>query len=82
MRMTSKSVVRLARDALTAGQVAQAQYGNRDSRRDDTLPQLSALLVQRQFRRTDYRTSWPLPRSGRNCGTPLVPYCPDRALLQ
>jgi hypothetical protein len=51
----SKSAVRVAREALAAGQAALPEYGSRYSRRDYTQPQLFALLVLRQFLRTDYR---------------------------
>lgn len=51
----TKSALRVARDALTAGEGALAPYGSRYSRRDYTQPQLFALLVLRQFLRTDYR---------------------------
>ena len=55
MRRMSKSAVRVAREALTAGRVALPAYGSRFSRRDYTQAQLFALLVLRQFLRTDYR---------------------------
>jgi hypothetical protein len=51
----SKSAVRVAREALAAGRSALPEYGSRYSRRDYTQPQLFALLVLRQFLRTDYR---------------------------
>ncbi|WP_135468026.1 hypothetical protein [Crenalkalicoccus roseus] len=51
----SKSAVGVAREALAAGRVALPEYGSRYSRRDYTQPQLFALLVLRQFLRTDYR---------------------------
>jgi hypothetical protein len=51
----SKSAVRVAREALAAGQAALPEYGSRFSRRDYTQAQLFALLVVRQFLRTDYR---------------------------
>lgn len=53
-RMT-KSVLHVARDALAAGEAALPQYASRFSRHDYTQPQLFALLVVRQFLRTDYR---------------------------
>jgi hypothetical protein len=55
MRRMSKSAVRVAREALLAGRAALPEYGSRFSRRDYTQPQLFALLVLRQFLRTDYR---------------------------
>lgn len=55
MRRMSKSAVRVAREALAAGRVALPEYGSRFSRRDYTQPQIFALLVLRQFLRTDYR---------------------------
>ena len=55
MRRMSKSAVRVAREALAAGRAALPGYGSRYSRRDYTQPQLFALLVLRQFLRTDYR---------------------------
>ena len=55
MRHLSKSAVRVAREALTIGQAALPAYGSRTSRKDYTQPQLFALLVLRQFLRTDYR---------------------------
>ena len=51
----TKSALRVARDALAAGEATLPPYGSRYSRRDYTLPQLFALLVLRQFLRTDYR---------------------------
>lgn len=55
MRSMTKSALRVARDALAAGEAALPAYGSRYSRRDYTRPQLFALLVLRQFLRTDYR---------------------------
>ena len=55
MRRMSKSAVRVAREALEAGRAALPAYGSRFSRRDYTQAQLFALLVLRQFLRTDYR---------------------------
>jgi hypothetical protein len=51
----TKSALRIARDALAAGEAALAPYGSRCSRHDYTQPQLFALLVLRQFLRSDYR---------------------------
>jgi hypothetical protein len=51
----TKSAVRVARDALAAGEAALPAYGSRFSRHDYTQPQLFALLALRQFLRTDYR---------------------------
>ena len=55
MRKMSKSAVGVAREALAAGRTALPEYGSRYSRKDYTQPQLFALLVLRQFLRTDYR---------------------------
>ena len=55
MRRLSKSAVRAAREALAVGRSALPAYTSRTSRRDFTQPQLFALLVLRQFLRTDYR---------------------------
>ena len=55
MRSMTKSALRVAREALAAGGAALPPYGSRFSRRDYTQPQLFALLVLRQFLRTDYR---------------------------
>lgn len=55
MRSMTKSALRSARDALAAGEAALPPYGSRYSRRDDTQPQLFALLAPRPFLRTDYR---------------------------
>jgi hypothetical protein len=51
----SQSAVRVAREALAAGRAALPEQGSRFSRHDYTQAQLFALLVLRQFRRTDYR---------------------------
>ena len=55
LRSMSKSVLRVARDALATGEAALAPYGSRYSRRDHTQPQLFALLAVRQSLRNDYR---------------------------
>ena len=55
MRSMTKSALRIARDALAAGEAALPPYGGRCSRRDYTQPQLFALLTLRQFRRAGYR---------------------------
>ena len=55
MRTMTKSALQVACDALTAGEVALPSYASRFSRHDYTQPQLFALLVLRQFLRTDYR---------------------------
>lgn len=52
MRQMSEWAVR---EALRVGQVALPAYGSRTSRKDCTQPQLFALLVLRQFLRTDHR---------------------------
>jgi hypothetical protein len=74
----SKSAVRVAREALAAGRAALPAYGSRFSRRDYTQAQLFALLVLRQFLRTDYRgvvtlvTEWTELR--RTIGLTKVPH--------
>ena len=55
MRAMTKSAVRLARTALAVGEEALPRYGARTSRHDYTQAQLFALLVLKQFLRTDYR---------------------------
>jgi len=55
MRAMTKSAVRLAREALTIGRAALPSFSSRFSRHDFTQPQLFALLLLRQFLRTDYR---------------------------
>ena len=51
----TKSALRVAGDALAAGEAALPTYGSRCSRHDYTQPQLFALLAPRQFLRADYR---------------------------
>jgi len=55
MRTLSKSALRVAHEALVVGRTALPAYGSRYSRHDYTQPQLFALLVLKQFLRTDYR---------------------------
>jgi hypothetical protein len=55
MRTMSKSALRVAHEALAVGRAALPAYGSRFSRHDYTQPQLFALLVLKQFLRTDYR---------------------------
>ena len=55
MRAMTKSAVRLAREALAVGERALPRYSARTSRHDYTQAQLFALLVLKQFFRTDYR---------------------------
>ena len=55
MRSMTKSALQVARDALAAGEAALPAYASRFSRHDYTQPHLFALLVLRQFLRTDYR---------------------------
>jgi hypothetical protein len=55
VRRMPKSAVRVAREALAAGRAALPEYVSRYSRRDYRQPQLFALLVLRQFLRTDSR---------------------------
>jgi hypothetical protein len=51
----TKSAVRVAREALTVGQMALPPYSCPKSRHDYTQPQLFAVLVLKQFLKTDYR---------------------------
>lgn len=51
----TKSAVHLAREALAVGRRSLPPYACRRSRHDFTQPQLFAMLVLRQFLRTDYR---------------------------
>ena len=55
MRSMTKSALQVAHDALAAGGAALPPFASRFSRHDYTQPQLFALLVLRQFLRTDYR---------------------------
>ena len=55
MRRMTKSAVQVAREALAVGCQTSPAYGSRTSRHDFTQAQLFALLVLRQFLRTDYR---------------------------
>ncbi|MBO1074164.1 hypothetical protein [Roseomonas marmotae] len=55
MRGMTKSAVRVAREALSVGRRSFPTYGSRTSRHDFPQAQLFALLVLRQFLRTDYR---------------------------
>jgi hypothetical protein len=55
VRSMSKSALRVAREALAVGQAALPPYGSPYSRHAYTQPQLFALLVLKQFFRTDYR---------------------------
>jgi len=55
MRGMIKSAVRVAREALTAGRRTSLPYGGRTLRHDYAQAQLFALLVLRQFLRTDCR---------------------------
>ena len=54
-RPMTKSPVALAAEALAVGQKALPAYGSARSRHDFTLPQLFAILVLREFFKTDYR---------------------------
>lgn len=54
-RPMSKSPVALAKEALFAGQAALSAYSHKFSRHDFVQAQLFAILVLRQFFRTDYR---------------------------
>ena len=55
VRSMTRSALQVARDALAAGEAALAPHSGRHSRRDYTQPQLFALLVPRQFLRSDCR---------------------------
>jgi hypothetical protein len=55
MRSTTKSAVSLAREALRTARRALPRYSSRFSRREYTQHQHFAILVLRQFFRTDYR---------------------------
>src|ERR671916_2419833 len=85
MRRMSKSALRVAREALAVGRAALPPYGSRFSRHDYTQPKLFALLVLKQFLRTDYRglvvivAEWrgqrpgPPPREGAHLSPPPPP---------
>src|SRR3712207_9275984 len=89
MRRMSKSAVQVAREALAVGRAALPAYGSRFSRHDCTQPQLFALLVLKQFLRTDYRglvalvAEWrgvgpgPGPREGAHLPPPAPPGAAD-----
>lgn len=51
----TKSPLRLAKEALRVGRAGLDRYSHPNSRHDFTQAQLFALLVLRQFYRTDYR---------------------------
>jgi Transposase domain (DUF772) len=55
MRSTSKSALTLAREALAVAEAALPRFSSRFSRKEYTQHQLFAILVLRQFLRTDYR---------------------------
>jgi hypothetical protein len=55
MSRTTRSALAVARTALKVGQNALPDYSHRNSPRKFTQPLLFALLVLRQFFRTDYR---------------------------
>src|SRR5688572_14830026 len=75
----TKSVLRIARDALAAGEAALPPYASRYSRRDYTQPQLFALLVLRQFLKADHRGVVALAAEWRELREALrlakVPHC-------
>src|ERR1043165_484254 len=54
-RAMSKSPIAIASEALVAGKAALAPFSSRFSRRDFYQAQLFAILVLRQFFKTDYR---------------------------
>jgi hypothetical protein len=70
MRGMTKSAVRVAREALAIGRRSFPAYDCRTSRHDFTQAQLFALLVLRQFLRTDYRGLVTLVVGGRSCKRP------------
>jgi hypothetical protein len=51
----TKSPLALAREALAVGEAGLPLYGSIRSRHDFSLPQLFAVLVLREFFKTDYR---------------------------
>ena len=55
MRTMTKSPVRLAKEALKVAETALSPYSSRFSKKDFTQPQLFAILILRQFFKTDYR---------------------------
>jgi hypothetical protein len=55
VRSMTKSPVAVAREALQAGEAGLPLYASRFSKKDFTQPQLFAMLVLRQFFKTDYR---------------------------
>ncbi len=55
VRSMTKSPVAVAREALRAGEAGLSLYASRFSKKDFTQPQLFAMLVLRQFFKTDYR---------------------------
>jgi len=55
MRSTTKSALALAREALTAARASLPLYSSPFSRKEYTQHQHFAILVLRQFLRTDYR---------------------------
>jgi hypothetical protein len=55
MRSTTKSAVALAREALALAKRTLPRYSSRFSRKEYTQHQHFAILVLRQFLRTDYR---------------------------
>ena len=55
MRAMTNSPVALAKEALKIGKTGLPLYSSQFSRKDFTQPQLFAILVLRQFFKTDYR---------------------------
>jgi hypothetical protein len=55
MRSTTKSALRFAREARAVAERALPRYSSQFSRKDFTLHQHFAVLMLRQFLRTDYR---------------------------
>lgn len=78
MSTTTKDPIALATAALAAGQEALADYSCPKSPHKFTQPQLFAMLVLRQFFRTDYRglvaliDKWPELR--RTLGLQMIPH--------
>ncbi len=54
-RSMSKSPLALAQEALALGEEGLPRYGSSSSRHDFTLSQLFAIMVLRQFFKTDWR---------------------------
>jgi hypothetical protein len=55
MSLTTKSPLKVAKEALAAGEQSLARYGHKHSPKKYTQAQLFAILVLKHFFRTDYR---------------------------